>query len=487
MRRLRGSSWLCWCAWCLVVGVLFNSCASHRSSERFADTVSREGIRPSLSLALWAIRAAHSDDGDTNRYLAYANALLGRPYQAYFVRPMERWKLDSRQFANGKDQADPQETPPVAPSSGLIPYRDFSVEYPPGFFLFSVPCALITGDLDWFRAIFSLFMGGLLTLGLVISRRLAAELAPDRQASLVPWATGMALALGTILVRRYDPVVSFAYCLILWGAIGRKPWVAGVGFGLGIAAKLLPILLVPLALVFWFAMNRRREALVALATAVGVGIVIGLPAVAAAGTSMLDLFAYHGHRPLQIESSGGAMLIVSRFFAPDSAAFADTFGSANVVASWDGPFRWLSGILPFASLAAICAWAWRSLRSAQEPRATAWVLLRATCAILVAWMTLGKVFSPQYVTWLMPLGVLAAVVDPRASSRWGLLAALVLTQIIYPFAYRVQFANSLSPWFGTIVLVRNGLLLVWAARLLGNGAVLPPRPSPSRIPSCEAS
>jgi hypothetical protein len=284
------------------------------------------------------------------------------------------------------------------------------------------------------------------------------------------WSTWSALLLGVILVRRYDAVVPLALCLVVFGCHARRPLLVGLGAGLGIAAKGLPIVVAPLPILYWASRRRWREMAIAIGMALLVGLALGLPAVLLAGRRVLDMFAYHAGRPLQVESTGGAILILARALVPDTAHLSQTFGSANVVAHWDGPLRLLSGLSPILAIAATSAWAYRALARAPREDKAIRVLARAICIALIGWMVLGKVFSPQYLTWILPLGVLAATEKdlPRATP-WLLAVALGLTQIIYPFLYRVGLANALHPIFGAVVLARTGLLFAFAV-LLWRGA-----------------
>ena len=93
-------------------------------------------------------------------------------------------------------------------------------------------------------------------------------------------------------------------------------------------------------------------------------------------------------------------------------------------------------------------------------------LLYASAAALVAFIALGKVLSPQFLIWLIP-------VIPLVAGRRGLIAsallaaALVLTQLWFPYRYwdlALEF-GALESW---LVLVRDLVLvglfavLVWA-------------------------
>ena len=85
--------------------------------------------------ALW-----RNTDDDVHRYFAYCNAALGRPFNSFYVRSYETWQDD---FTTGK-VGSLIDFPTVVPSRPLVPYRDFLVEYPPGFFIAALPPALLT-------------------------------------------------------------------------------------------------------------------------------------------------------------------------------------------------------------------------------------------------------------------------------------------------------------------------------------------------------
>jgi len=460
-----------WYGWFLVVFLLFNSCAGHRETWATGVWLSEGSWSPGPTFAVRAIRAACNDDGNINRYLAYADAILGRPYQAYYVRPMEEWRAEP--VEEDKDYNDPAVVPPVVPQRPLVPYRDFSVEYPPGFFAFALLPAAVSSEMDAYRVLFSVAMGLLLSLGLWLSWKVAEKAAPQRAVALVPYAAWAALAAGVILVRRYDATVSASLCIVVWGSLARRPTVVGVGLGVGIAAKLVPVLVVPLVLVFWLSRGRWKEAAVGLLSAGGAAFALSGPFLLVAGSRVLDVLAYHGGRPLEIESTGGALLILSRLVAPDGVTLSRAFGSSSAIAAWDGPVRSASGVLLLVALACVVVWAILRMKREPDDRAATLLLARASVAALAAWMVFGKVFSPQYLTWLVPLGVLVAVLDGKRSVGM-LIGVLALTQLIYPFAFKTAgFAESLHPAFGALVLLRNGLLLAWGLLVLRGRPGLP--------------
>ena len=102
-------------------------------------------------------------------------------------------------------------------------------------------------------------------------------------------------------------------------------------------------------------------------------------------------------------------------------------------------------VLLVAALTAIVALAAR----APDPRH----LVLCGFAALLAFVTLGKVFSPQYVIWLAPFAALAWVWGRRAVA--GLVAAaIVLTQVEFPSRYF------------DLINVKHDVVLIVAARNL---------------------
>lgn len=460
---LRRAAW--WAAWVTLTFGLFNACLSHREARAVGRELASGRVPLSPGVLVQAVRAAFVDDSDINRYHAYANAILGRPYQAFFIQPIAVWRQSERPRVAGADPQDPVLSPPVVPLRPLAPYRDFSTEHLPVLFAFALPVALATDDIDAFRTTFSMMMALLLTLALVVAERIGRRLVPERSGAIVPWAVGFALAAGIILVRRYDAVVSLGLCLLAWGAVTRRPVAAGLGAGLAVAAKGVPIIVVPAVLVFWLADRRPRHAVVALSAAGLLGLAFAIPAVVAAGASVLDLVRYHAGRPLQVESTWGAILVASRAFDPASAVLDMTFSSLNVAATWDTALRIAAVVLPFAWLAAVCGWLWTMLGRTHDDRARGLALVAAMCVTMVGWMVFGKVFSPQYLTWIVPLAIVASVAAGRGAC-WHLLVVLATSQAIFPFLFAIGAADAGRPWFGVVVLARNALLLAWAVNLL---------------------
>jgi len=109
------------------------------------------------------------------------------------------------------------------------------------------------------------------------------------------------------------------------------------------------------------------------------------------------------------------------------------------------------------------------LRAARESGQRLRALLEGIVPVLAAYVTLGKVFCPQYLVWLLPFALTAAFLPGRGSARrWTGLALLVATQLVYPITYASLKAK--APWAAALVLVRNLGVLAWSFSLWADAA-----------------
>jgi uncharacterized membrane protein len=158
-------------------------------------------------------------------------------------------------------------------------------------------------------------------------------------------------------------------------------------------------------------------------------------------------------RPLQIESLG--------------ASFFTAFGHPNVISSHGsqnvaghGGVAALFSLLQVATLVAL--WVAFARGPADGDR-----LVRYSAAAVCAFIAFGKVFSPQFLLWLIPLVPL--VRGRRGLAATGLLtAALVLTQVWFPrryWDYVYDFRGADAVLARNLALVALLVALVWPERV----------------------
>jgi hypothetical protein len=418
---------------------------------------------------LHGLRAYLTNEDDMQRCHSYAQAILGRPYRSYYLHTRAEWEPI---FARGI-HLDPDETPMVEPSAPLRPYRDFLLEYPPGFLLVLIPPALVAHGEDGYALGFKLEMAASLLLAVWIALRLAREagVAAEDQRR-IPTLFGLAiLAIGVVATHRYDAFVAMCMLAAVLAAVRGRAGLAGLILGVSVAAKGVPLLLAPLLALFVY--ERARDWRPA-ARFVGALVAVAGGALAAAyaayGPGVLEAFAYHRDRPVQIESTPGALLAAGTWFRPGFVTVVHSFSSRNLRGPAVDAVGGVANAVTVLALLSMVVWLLVRLRAERDPQTRLWTIFDGAVILLAGYVTLGKVFCPQYLVWPLPFAVLSSLRPGRgvARRRAG-LALLVATQIIYPIAY--GGVKALAPWATALVLARNVGVLVWAASLLRTAPV----------------
>jgi hypothetical protein len=281
---------------------------------------------------------------------------------------------------------------------GVVPYRDFEFEYPP----LAAPLIALPGvaslDLGGYRLAFAALCLLLAAAAMLVTGRLAALGGGGERGALVAMALAP-LATGAMLRTHFDlaPLVCLLAGLAAVGS-GRTRWGFAL-FGVGGALKLFPLVAVPVAAAWLVGRGRREEAIAGIATAAAVTALAVAAAVAISPGGAWDAVDYHLERPVQIESlpatvvngieaAGGA--------APESVNSHHSDGLEHPAAA--------AATAVFAAL--LCA-ALVALTLAARRLDDIRGLILAALAATAAATSLGKVVSPQFMLWLVPLAALA--------------------------------------------------------------------------------
>ena len=335
---------------------------------------------------------------------------------------------------------------------GGLPYRDVFLEYPPlAAPAIALPGILGTGEevFRWAFAGWTFLLAAAVTL---LCGALAARTGGAARRALLAAAL-MPLLCGALVRTHFDlaPVALLLAALLLL-ASGR-PRLGMATLGLAAMTKGFPLVAAPVALA-WLAVRADRrtpaQSLAALLAA------LALPAVAAVALSpggAWDVVTYHLERPVQVESlPASGLLLLDELGAgeADSVQSHRSDGLEHPAAD---------------ALALVCLAAMLSLIAVATAlaRGDARRLVLASLTAVAAFATLGKVLSPQYMLWLIPLGALAFAWRLHALAA-ATAAAAVLTQIEFPARYFDLVDRELFPV--AVIALRNLVLLAVLALAL---------------------
>ena len=347
-------------------------------------------------------------------------------------------------------------------ANGQVPYRDFQLEYPPAALpVFVLPSLLRSddGDLNGYRTGFEaeMLVCGALTLAFMLSILLSLEAGPLRTGAALGFAAVAPLAIGSVMLSRFDlwPAALVTGSLAAFVA-GRQRVGAGM-LGLAVSAKLFPAVLAPIAAIWIWRRRGRREALVCLGVFAAVLALCFLPFLVLSPQASGTASTTQTSRPLQIESFGAAVLLVAHVAGGLGITMKSSHGSQNLVGTGPDTLAAVQTVVQAAAL--VATWIWFARGPVTRER-----LVRASATAVCAFMAFGKVLSPQFLIWLIPLVPL--VRGRRGLAASALLAtALVVTQVWFPFRYwdlALRFDTAAS-W---LVLARDLVLVALFVTLI---------------------
>jgi hypothetical protein len=351
--------------------------------------------------------------------------------------------------------------------AGAFPYRDVTPEYPPGALAAFVVPALLSDDQEGFRDAFEWLMAACgVALVLLTGVALAGLRAPPvRMVSVLALVGGFPLLLGSVVLTRFDLFPAALVAGALAALVHDRRRLAFGVLGAAVAVKLYPVVLAPVAFGYVWRRHGRREALLCLGLLGAVVALVFLPFLVLAPEGVARSIGGQLSRPLQIESLGSALYLAAHHLVGLDVEMRSGHGSQNLHGAGTGVAAAFLSVVQLAVL----VWIWlRRPASAEE-------LVRWSAAALVAFVALGKVLSPQFMIWLLPVVPLVAGV--RGLRALVLLAtALVLTQLWFPSRYW-ELTREFAPLPSTLVLARDLVLLGLLAVLLTDS-----RREPARSP-----
>jgi len=341
-------------------------------------------------------------------------------------------------------------------NEGKVPYADHPVEYPvlTGYFMGALGLPVHALGVNnpginqgrWFYNLNALVLSALAvaTVAVILSLRRRR-----------PWDAAMfALAPALLLTATVNwdllAVGLAAFGLLAWAR--RRPATAGVLLGLAGAAKMWPLFLLGPILVLGLRAGRLRAAL----TATGAGLValvaVNLPVAIPYRDNWNRFFDLNTTRPID----WGTLWYIGRWL--DGKISPSKPGEL-------GPFEWLNANIPTLNWVSYLLFglaclgvAALALYAPRRPR-----LAQLAFLVIAAFLIFSKVWSQQFVLWLLPLAVLAR-------PRWGAFLAWQVAEVCYFVAFYGELLGSATskPVFpeGVFVLAAS-LRLITVAVLCG--------------------
>lgn len=338
-------------------------------------------------------------------------------------------------------------------NEGKVPYRDHPVEYPvlTGYFMgaLGLPVHSIGESNPEINQPMWFYNLNVLVLGALAVATVATILALRRRR---PWDAALFALSPALLVTatvNWDLLAIGLAAFGLYAWAKRRPVAAGILLGLGGAAKMWPLFILGPILILALRASRLKQALYAIAAAVVTVVAVNLPVAVPYRENWNRFFELNTERAID----WGTFWYIGRYL--DSKWNSGSPGD-------QGPFQWLSGnihtlnYLSYAIFGLACLGiAALALLAPRRPR-----LAQLAFLVVAAFLIFSKVWSQQFVLWLLPLLVLAR-------PKWGAFLAWQLAEVGYFLAFYGELLGA-----GGTPVIPEGVFVLAATLRLTTVAVL---------------
>jgi uncharacterized membrane protein len=284
--------------------------------------------------------------------------------------------------------------------TGAVPYLDSPVEYPVltgGFMALAAAVGRAYGSaaegfgvLPGVPPVQSYYVVTCLLLSLcaLVVTRAVLGLSGRR-----PWDAAMVGLSPLLFVHAFTNWDLFAVvlaCLGLWAWARRRPVLAGVLLGLGVAAKLYPFLILGALFLLCLRAGRLGTWCRTAVAAAAAWAVVNLPVAVLAPENWSRFFRLNSSRPADPDSIWNLLLQAS-----DNRIFDGPLAPGQTPSV-------LNAVVAGSLVLLAAGMAWLTLAAPVRPRVAQLAFL-----LVAGFLLLNKVWSPQYSLWLLPLAVLA--------------------------------------------------------------------------------
>lgn len=322
-------------------------------------------------------------------------------------------------------------------AQGQIPFRDFPVEYPPLALLpIALPQLFRVGSDEFFRHLYyvifaaqNVILCGITAVIVLWMTQQQPKRNPQRTIAIFSL---LVVLNATVILCRFDILPALLTALALWFVMICRPGLAGVSIWLGIMTKLYPVVLLPVLGLYY--LTRRQYAEVAKfvgGSIVAVGMTL-LPFLSIGLDHLLVITQYHQARGIQLESTAAGLILLARQFGWTTVEVITNYGAFHLISPIAEP---ILKVLPFVFFATWTLAVLSCFKRFQLERRSNYVtihqsLLICSMLILLTFIVTSKVFSPQYLVWVLPFAPFLRTQQIRV-----FIAICVLTLAIFPFFY----------------------------------------------------
>lgn len=345
--------------------------------------------------------------------------------------------------------------------NGIAPYTpDMGLrwEYPPFAYILMLIPRFFTSDVYVYEVLYVAEVAVFLLIGLWLILKFAKHYDKNPLPVLIAYAVSVYM-LDYFIYDRFDVIVA----VILMGAcycyIKDQHLAAIFLVVFGMFAKLYPAIILPLMIVPFLAQRKYVGAVKYLLTAILMSVLFILPFAIMSPDNVWNFLTYHSSRGLQIESVAASFILFFELFGLTSCVTDHSYGSYNITGGISDPVSEVMMLLMIIALLAVYVGFFFHCRANEDGKGSDTGMLMAVFLAIMAFILFNKVFSAQYVVWVMiAFFPLVLAYDDKVNITSSVACILLMLLTMWMVATYDSLLNHEA--YGVCVLLLRNLLFI---------------------------
>jgi len=338
------------------------------------------------------------------------------------------------------------------------PYNDMNWEYPPLAYLFLAIPRLFASDPRGYQIAFIVMTTIFTIIGLYIVRQFSLKYEKNAKIAMSLY-TLTVLMLVQFFFDRFDIIVAVFTLAAVYLYLEKKYTWAFLLLVIGLFIKLYPGIMFPVFLIPFLADRDMRAVLKHAGTFILACIVLIIPFMIWSPDTFLTFVSYHSDRGIQMESIAASLILFLEMLGLTSVQTVNEYWSYGLSG---GAADLMAPVMMPLMILAICGFCvayymyCRNADADERRTSPAW----ASFMMVMLFVIFNKVFSAQYVVWIMALLIpmMMFVDDQNVAKRMHLLfTAVIITTLYFGLMYSGLCYH--EPFAVLMLLLRNVLVV----------------------------
>ena len=348
-------------------------------------------------------------------------------------------------------------------AESLFRGESLEMEYPPfAIFFIAIP-RLFAADPFGYNVGYVIMVFAFFAIGLYFVNRLAEFYQRDQKKLMLVY-TVLMLILFEFVVDRYDIFPVVLTLVAVYFFVTKKYVWAFVFLSLGMMTKLYPAILFPIFLIPLIIDKDWKNILMGIGAFVLVALAVA-GAVLLIDPNIISYFlTYHQDRPLQLESVAASFIYVFKMLGLTDAWIDNSSGSDNLMGPLPDAVASMLTTLMLISIIIVYPLLLYLYKKAENTDTKNLFLGIAIIFVIMLFIVVGKVYSSQYLLWIIPplICIFMTNIDMKMKHNlfWLTVIIFILTQI--NFAYNIGYlggGDAINDLGMMVILARNILTL----------------------------